>query len=139
MTEKMFILTFSISVMFLSSSCQSEKTNADDSNLGMDNQVIAVLFSDESQIEQEVNYYDAVLDLQQDHTDKIDSVKVVDSDEEEYIQSYDIESFPTLIIISDHEVKVKIEGNLDSRQILNEFKTGLERIEVQDVSYLNRG
>ncbi|WP_051314744.1 hypothetical protein [Alteribacter aurantiacus] len=138
MTMRLSTLFFFLSVIFLCIGCQNEQTRADYSLLGNDNEIVTVLFSDENQINQEIHYYDAVLRLQNDHSEKIDKVKVIDAKEEDYTSTYEISTFPTLIIIDNNEVTLRIEGNLDNEQILNEIKTGLNQVELHDVSNLNR-
>ncbi|TMW73032.1 thioredoxin domain-containing protein [Alteribacter natronophilus] len=140
---KMLIFSGVLAVIWLCSGCDSARTSADHSLLGKENETVTVLFSDKMQAREEADYYDAILDLHRTYSDEINPVKIIEADESDLIASYEIERFPTLVIIEDNKVTKKIEGDLSSDQILSELKSGLRLNRAVDepeenITYLNR-
>ncbi|MCG8395400.1 hypothetical protein LWS67_01910 [Bacillus atrophaeus] len=66
-----------------------------------------LFFSDEDHIDKEVPYYDALLDLEKDYPDHVDNMKVYD-DKKGWED--EIETVPTLMVVDQSHVVVKIEG-----------------------------
>jgi hypothetical protein len=72
--------------------------------------VVTILFSDEHNHRKEHNYYDALIDAQQKYPNKISNVNIVPEAERELIDYYEVDSYPTLILVQDMDVKLRIEG-----------------------------
>lgn len=106
---KSLILACIMSVLILSS-CDSN--NEFDENEIKDKQIL--FFSDDSNIEREAVYYDAILDLRKEFPEEIDSMKVI-SDEKEY-GPFKVNTIPSLIVIEKKEVIVHIEGNVLAKE-----------------------
>ncbi len=70
-------------------------------------------FSDENQIDQEAPYYDALLDLEKDYPEQIDKMKVYDNKEG---WEDEIETVPTLMVVDQRHVVVKIEGCVKKKE-----------------------
>ncbi|WP_096435595.1 hypothetical protein [Alteribacter populi] len=133
-TEKAVLLTFFLAIIISCMGCQSDRTSADYSILGIPGEIVTVLFSDEEQIENESDYYDAILDFQRIHPDYIQSITVVSPNEEDLVEAYHIESFPTLIVLIDNDMTTRIEGNLTRAQIFNHLVSELNIDEQDQIS-----
>lgn len=72
-----------------------------------------LFFSDENQIDQEASYYDALLDLEKDYPDQIDKMKVYDNRKG---WEDEIETVPTLMVVDQRHVVVKIEGCVKKKE-----------------------
>ncbi|MEC1626296.1 peptidoglycan-associated lipoprotein Slp [Bacillus mojavensis] len=72
-----------------------------------------LFFSDEHQIDQEASYYDALLDLEKDYPDQIDKMKVYDNRKG---WEDEIETVPTLMVVDQRHVVVKIEGCVKKKE-----------------------
>ncbi len=72
------------------------------------NEKITLFFSDENNLEKESPYYDALLTLQNNFDDQ--KVIIINSSEEKLVNSFDIQEFPTLLIIKGEEVKGSLSG-----------------------------
>lgn len=90
-----------------------------------DDSSVTILFSDEHDIDSEHNYYEALLNFQQEHPDKLTDVNVVSENDKDLVNYYEVESFPTLIVINELEVLLRIEGAQDFRSIYSKLKTNL--------------
>ncbi|PYZ97830.1 hypothetical protein CR205_04345 [Alteribacter lacisalsi] len=129
---KAFLLSVLLAALWMCTGCQSDRTSADHSLLGEEDETVTVLFSDETQAVEEAEYYEAVVDLHRNYSDQVLPVKVVHADEDNLVSSYEVNSFPTLLIIEDNRVIKRIEGELSTEQILNELKTGLQLNRVNE-------
>ncbi|MEG7378500.1 peptidoglycan-associated lipoprotein Slp [Bacillus subtilis] len=72
-----------------------------------------LFFSDENQIDEEAPYYDALLDLEKDYPEQIDKMKVYDNKEG---WEDEIETVPTLMVVDQRHVVVKIEGCVKKKE-----------------------
>ncbi|WP_096189283.1 hypothetical protein [Evansella halocellulosilytica] len=89
------------------------------------NTPVTVLFSNDHNIENESSYYEALLDFKQTHPEHLESINVVSSEETSLVSYYDIHTFPTLLIIDDVDVLLRIEGLKDSSEIFLELEASL--------------
>ncbi|MFC5712343.1 thioredoxin family protein [Thalassorhabdus alkalitolerans] len=80
-----------------------------------ENEKITLFFSDENNLEKESPYYDALLTLQNNFDDQ--KVIIINSSEEKLVNSFDIQEFPTLLIIKGEEVKGSLSGFQNYEQI----------------------
>ncbi|WP_280769136.1 hypothetical protein [Salipaludibacillus daqingensis] len=88
--------------------------------------IVTILFSDEHNHRQEHNYYDALIEAQQTHPNKLSNVNIVSASETELIDYYEVEDFPTLLLVEDLDVKLRIEGVQDLSFISSKLEIALE-------------
>ncbi|MEK5443293.1 MULTISPECIES: hypothetical protein [unclassified Fredinandcohnia] len=103
-----------LSFIFLSS-CSSYQTQPTLPEI-KDKQII--FFSDEDNIHNESNYYDALLELRNKFPTEIANMKVVSSEDNRLYTKYKIDEYPSLLIIEQDKVLEKIEGNVDKEEII---------------------
>ncbi|WP_077617672.1 hypothetical protein [Bacillus sinesaloumensis] len=77
-----------------------------------------IFFSDEENLRNESNYYDALLELRNKYPTEIGNMKVVSSDESRLYTKYQVEEYPSLLIVQHDKVLKKIEGNVDKNEII---------------------
>ncbi|MGO4887950.1 small peptidoglycan-associated lipoprotein [Anaerobacillus sp. MEB173] len=112
--------------LFLTSGCWANASIESASYFSMDEQVVTVLFSDELYIQDEGNYYDALLDFNNKFPNFISSIHIVLSDEKDLIRHFEISDYPTLLIIDENDVKARIEGPQSTNEILGELEEALQ-------------
>ncbi len=103
-----------LSFIFLSS-CSSYQTQPTLPEI-KDKQII--FFSDEDNLHNESNYYDALLELRNKFPTEIANMKVVSSEDNRLYTKYKIDEYPSLLIIEQDKVLEKIEGNVDKEEII---------------------
>ncbi|MFA9557296.1 hypothetical protein ACERII_08340 [Evansella sp. AB-rgal1] len=90
------------------------------------NNTITFLFSNDERIKEESSYYDALLEFKRQHPDHIQSINfVTEHDDAELARHYEIKTYPTLLVIYDQNVKVRIEGYKESFEIYNMLEGNL--------------
>lgn len=103
-----------LSFIFLSS-CSSYQTQP---TLPEMEEKQIIFFSDEDNLHNESNYYDALLELRNKFPTEIANMKVVSSEDNRLYTKYKIEEYPSLLIIEQDKVLEKIEGNVDKEEII---------------------
>nr|WP_309099227.1 hypothetical protein [Fredinandcohnia onubensis] len=103
-----------LSFIFLSS-CSSYQTQP---TLPEIDEKQIIFFSDEDNLHNESNYYDALLELRNKFPTEIANMKVVSSEDNRLYTKYKIEEYPSLLIIEQNKVLEKIEGNVDKEEII---------------------
>lgn len=103
-----------LSFIFLSS-CSSYQTQP---TLPEIDEKQIIFFSDEDNLHNESNYYDALLELRNKFPTEIANMKVVSSEDNRLYTKYKIEEYPSLLIIEQDKVLEKIEGNVDKEEII---------------------
>jgi len=119
-----------ISSCFCLSSCDSQQeivtsypflNNSENSET-----VITILFSDEHSHREEHHYYDALIEAQQKYPNKISNLNIVQEAERDLVEYYEVESYPTLILVKDLDVKLRIEGIQDHSSITSKLEVVLQ-------------
>jgi protein-disulfide isomerase-like protein with CxxC motif len=60
----------------------------------------------------EKDYYNALLDIQKKFPDEVNSFQIIiQKDNNKMIEDYEISTYPTLLILDDNKIKIRIEGN----------------------------
>ncbi|MFD1777733.1 MULTISPECIES: hypothetical protein [Fredinandcohnia] len=103
-----------LSFIFLSS-CSSYQTQP---TLPETEEKQIIFFSDEDNLHNESNYYDALLELRNKFPTEIANMKVVSSEDNRLYTKYKVEEYPSLLIIEQDKVLEKIEGNVDKEEII---------------------
>lgn len=79
---------------------------------------ITLLFSDDQFIYEEGNYYDALLDVKRRYPQKIRSFNIIHSSERDLVKHYEINEYPTLLVIHNEHIAIRIQGALQKAEIL---------------------
>lgn len=79
---------------------------------------ITLLFSDDQFIYEEGNYYDALLDVKKRYPKQISSFNIIHSSERDLISHYEINEYPTLLVIYNEHITIRVQGSLQKAEIL---------------------
>jgi|SRR6476660_4742596 len=106
------------SALFFMVSCDNQKQII--SSLTIDqNTKQLIFFSDSEEYEQEVSFYDAIIELKRDYPEEIKNMKILtSSDSKKYFKTFQINRCPALIVFYNNEVIVKIEGKATKEEIV---------------------
>ncbi|GAE29913.1 hypothetical protein JCM9152_1300 [Halalkalibacter hemicellulosilyticusJCM 9152] len=72
-------------------------------------------------MQDEHTYYDAFLTLQQHFEDEMLSFIIVDLNERDVIKYFEINEFPTMIVVTGENEHLRMEGVLTEEEILQEL------------------
>lgn len=79
-----------------------------------------LFFSDEADVEREVSYYDAILEIRKTYPELVNELKVVTPKDVHSLQlRYNVEQFPALIVVNGNQIIFFIEGKKNKEQIVN--------------------
>ncbi|MBU8906751.1 thioredoxin domain-containing protein [Desertibacillus haloalkaliphilus] len=108
---------FILTSLIVTSGCWSSNADADHDILPSDGEKMTVLFSNENSLQDESNFYDAILEIQQ-REPSISSVKIVYATDRSLVQQYEISEYPTLLVFYGGEICVRMEGAHPKREII---------------------
>lgn len=117
------VIFFTLS-FFILSSCQENQSIThvqfpDDAHT-------LVFFSDESNLQDEHTYYDAIIDLRNSFPDEVANLKVVHSENEKILyKQFNVKSTPSLIVIHHNEVVTQVEGSKQKEDIVVSIEQAL--------------
>lgn len=78
-----------------------------------------IFFSDETKMQQEIAYYDALIELRKDFPDEVENMIVFTKDEgKKYFESLHIKNSPAIIVIYNNEIVANINGFASKDQII---------------------
>ena len=78
-----------------------------------------VFFSDKEDYEQEVSYYDAIIQLKSDYPEEIKNMKILSASEiKDYAHIFQINHCPALLVYYKNQVIVEIEGKATTDDIV---------------------
>ncbi|PYZ93297.1 hypothetical protein CR194_08875 [Salipaludibacillus keqinensis] len=127
--SRMLLIIFMSSCFYLTS-CGSQAIVSNYPFLDTDGEedtAVTILFSDDHDYSTENNYYDALIDVQQKHPNKLSNVNIVSQTDTELVQFYEIEQFPTLLLVDDLEVMLRIEGEKDVTSIYSKLDSTVKK------------
>ncbi|ART76184.1 hypothetical protein B4U37_09085 [Sutcliffiella horikoshii] len=119
------VIFFTLS-FFILSSCQENQSIThiqfpDDSRT-------LVFFTDESNLQDESTYYDAIIDLKNSFPDEVANLKVVHSENEKLLyKQFNVKATPSLIVVHDNEVVTQIEGSKPKKDIVVSIEQALNQ------------
>lgn len=119
------VIFFTLS-FFILSSCQENQSIThiqfpDDSRT-------LVFFTDESNLQDESTYYDAIIDLKNSFPDEVANLKVVHSENEKILyKQFNVKATPSLIVVHDNEVVTQIEGSKPKKDIVISIEQALNQ------------
>ncbi|OIJ13311.1 hypothetical protein BKP37_12495 [Anaerobacillus alkalilacustris] len=124
--KKRLTISFIPIFLLLLTNCSSNKeVSIDYPFLQKKDENITILFSDELFINEEGKYYDALLDINRRYPDKLRSFNIIDSSERVLVTHYEITEFPTLIILHNDDIKIRVAGALKKHEILQALEKEL--------------
>ncbi|MDQ0231328.1 hypothetical protein [Metabacillus malikii] len=107
--KRSILIAFIIPIFILSSCENSFVTKKEQVNHSIEDKQI-IFFSDNENIDQEAVYYDALLAIKNDYPKEFKNMKVIFEKEKKYSKLYEIDEFPSLIVIKKDLVVAKVEG-----------------------------
>ncbi|MBM6618621.1 hypothetical protein [Bacillus suaedaesalsae] len=122
----MFIRIFVvISSFMILSSCNFG--NAGEHSLESFLQADALFISNEENLEIEDEYYDAILEIKKMYPGEMNKVILITDQEHHYIEEQlEVSTYPTLLLLNEQKVKVKIEGERNTDYIFEEIVSYIE-------------
>lgn len=115
---------YMFSLLFFTASCNNH--HSIDSLSIKDNVKQIIFFSDETNVQQEAAYYDAIIELRRDFPKEVENMMVFSKDEgKKYFDSLRIKSSPAIIIIYNDEIVANINGLASKDQIMQPISQAL--------------
>lgn len=106
------------SSFFLLNACVSSASTMENPLQSQPSETLTVLFSDTSTMQKETNYYNALLELQQTYQTDTPSLIIIDATEHDIVRYFNIEQFPTIIVVTGEKENLRIEGPFSKDEIL---------------------
>ncbi|MCM3759286.1 hypothetical protein M3212_00655 [Alkalihalobacillus oceani] len=123
------------SCLFLNA-CVSSASSSENPLQQPPDETVTVLFSDSSTLQNESSYYDALLEVQRIYSsDSADTpfFMIVDASERDLIRYFNIEQFPTMLVLTGDTENLRMEGIFSKDEILAHL---IQIYQLQgDVSY----
>lgn len=120
------VIFFTLS-FFILSSCQ-ENQSITQIQFPDDTRTL-VFFTDESNLQDESTYYDAIIDLKSSFPDEVANLKVVHSENEKLLyKQFNVKATPSLIVVHDNEVVTQIEGSKPKKDIVVSIEQALNQV-----------
>jgi len=107
-----------ISSILLLSSCFQTTSSVESPLQQHEEETITVLFSDSSKIQDEKTYYDALLELKQHYPGNVPALLIIDANERDAIRYFNIQQFPTMIVLTGEKENLRMEGTFTKDEIL---------------------
>ncbi|WP_129079524.1 hypothetical protein [Anaerobacillus alkaliphilus] len=111
--------------LLLSSCSQNEEVMTNYPFLQKKDENITLLFSDDLFLHAEGNYYDALLDVKRRYPEKIRSFNIIHSSDRDLVRHYEIQEYPTLLVIHNNYITIRVEGSLNKSDILEALEEAL--------------
>ncbi|MFC0470585.1 hypothetical protein ACFFHM_08765 [Halalkalibacter kiskunsagensis] len=106
-----------LSSILLLNSCFSQASSIENP-IQQTEETITVLFSDSSTIQDEKTYYDALLELKQNYPSEMPSFFIIDANERDAIRYFNIDQFPTMLVLTGDKENLRMEGTFPKDEIL---------------------
>ena len=114
-----------IFLLFLLTGCTNNEVITNYPFLQKEDENITLLFSDDLSIHEEGNYYDALLDVKRRYPELIRSFNIIHSSDRDLIRYYEIIEYPTLLVIHNETITIRVEGPLQKSEILQTLEQTL--------------
>jgi hypothetical protein len=86
-----------------------------------------IFFSNHKQYEQEVSYYDAIIELKRSFPEEIKNMKIITASESKnYYNNFEVENCPAILLVYQDEVLVEIKGIVPKEQIVKPLANALD-------------
>jgi hypothetical protein len=119
--EKLFLSLLFAPIFMLSSCVSSAQSDEATPPAYTAESTTTILFSDAKAFDEEHSYYDALLELQTKHPDKLPSFQIIDADDKDRIKQFEVETFPTMLILTGEDIHLRMEGPQAKDDILNKL------------------
>nr|WP_295973185.1 small peptidoglycan-associated lipoprotein [uncultured Bacillus sp.] len=120
-------LLMMVSTLFLMISCEhKEQTNS----LSFDkNSKQIVFFSNEEEYENEISYYNAIIELKKEYPEEIKNMKVLTALEmRKYYDQFKVNHCPAILVYYNNDVIVQIQGDAETKDIVTPIAKALSTI-----------
>ncbi|KAF0820185.1 MULTISPECIES: small peptidoglycan-associated lipoprotein [unclassified Cytobacillus] len=103
-------------LLLVTSSCNHKEVKEE---LRIDDSVKQLIFfTDKKQYEQEISYYDAIIELKKSYPDLIKDMKVITEAEASNLSNYKVENCPAIMLVYQDKVLVEIKGTVSKDKII---------------------
>ncbi|EWG11780.1 hypothetical protein [Cytobacillus firmus] len=103
-------------LLLVTSSCNHKEVK---NELKIDDSVKQLIFfTDHKQYEQEISYYDAIIELKTSYPELIKDMKVITAAEASHLSNYKIENCPAILLVYQDKVLVEIKGTVSKDKIV---------------------
>jgi hypothetical protein len=120
------LIALIIPIIIILTSCENIlfSQGATDEDITQDKQLL--FFSDVDNIDREAVYYDALLDIRKEFPEEFENMKVISEQSDN--REYDVDIYPSLIVIEKEKIVVQIEGAvLTKEEIMRAVADALSR------------
>lgn len=111
--KRSILIIFIIPVVVLSS-CNNILFSEGPSDFTINRDKQIVFFSDDKNIDREAIYYDALLDIKEEFPEEFKNMRVISENKDNH--RYEVDTYPTLLVVSKEEILVQIEGRVLSKE-----------------------
>ena len=111
-------------LLFVTSSCNHKEVKKE---LKIDDSVKQLIFfTDKKQYEQEISYYDAIIELKRSYPDLIKNMKIITASESSHISNYNVETCPAMLLVYQDKVIVEINGTVPKEKIIHPLADAMD-------------
>ncbi|TSB45303.1 hypothetical protein [Alkalicoccobacillus porphyridii] len=128
-----WLLIVNVCAVFILTSCVVASTSTSNPITEHDEDTpVTVLFSDADNPnhEQEANYYDALIELSSQYPDEMPELIIVDASEQDKVQYFDVQHFPTILCLDGDDISLRLEGMNNKEDILMKL-SGLFQLDLK--------
>ena len=118
-------LSYFVFSSFLLTGCWDVNSAVQQPILTNEDENVVVLFSDDHSLQEESSFYDALLEVQQSHPQYAIPLRIIGEQERSIIRHYNINQYPTLLIINTEGINLRIEGSHPKEEIVTLLKQAL--------------
>ncbi|WP_059104974.1 hypothetical protein [Shouchella shacheensis] len=103
-------VTVMVAVVFFLSGCSFFTSSSASAPLhDEEDGMVTILFSDRNSMEEETNYYNALLDVQNQNSE-VPSFILCESSDKEAVDYYGVNEYPTMLVLDGDQEKLRVEG-----------------------------
>jgi hypothetical protein len=111
-------------LLFVTSSCNHKEVKEE---LKIDDSVKQLIFfTDNKQYEQEISYYDAIIELKKSYPELIKDMKVITAAEASHLSNYKVENCPAILLVYQDKVLVEIKGTVSKDKIISPLAKAMD-------------
>ncbi|MBG9654228.1 MAG: small peptidoglycan-associated lipoprotein [Bacillota bacterium] len=111
-------------LLLVTSSCNHKEVKEE---LKIDDSVKQLIFfTDNKQYEQEISYYDAIIELKRSYPELIKDMKVITAAEASHLSNYKVENCPAILLVYQDKVLVEIKGTVSKDKIINPLAKAMD-------------
>ncbi|PAE25108.1 MULTISPECIES: small peptidoglycan-associated lipoprotein [Bacillaceae] len=112
-------------LLLVTSSCNHKEVKEE---LKIDDSVKQLIFfTDNKQYEQEISYYDAIIELKRSYPELIKDMKVITEVEASHLSNYEVENCPAMLLVYQDKVLVEIKGTVSKDKIIYPLAKAMDK------------